>query len=76
MMILKNFKARDLKSMPKASVKRIIKIIVLRPCSGLVVSEYAKRQKVESVETLIPALYQYKNFKKMFTVDAIGEFEG
>ena len=47
-----------------------------RPCSGLVVSGYSKREEPSSFETLIPALYQYKNFKKMYTVDESGEFRG
>ena len=53
-----------------------IDVCCSRPCSGLVVSGYSKREKPSSFETLIPALYQYKNFKKMYTVDESGEFKG
>merc|ERR1711860_404923 len=48
----------------------------LRPCSGLVVSGYSKRQIDKSLGTLMPAtVHQYKKFKKMYTVDEIGDFK-
>ena len=47
-----------------------------RPCSGIVVSGYSKREIDKSFRALIPAVHQYKNFKKMYNVDVIGEFKG
>ena len=50
---------------------------IFSPCSGLVVSGYSKSQTVNSLNTLsIEVIDSYKNFKKMYIVDASGEFKG
>ena len=50
---------------------------LLSPCSGLVVSGYSKTQTDKSLNTkLDKALIPYKKLKKMYVVDASGEFIG
>ena len=47
------------------------------PCSGLVISGYAKTLPDKSWNTdLSKAIKPYKNFKKMYSVDKTGDFEG
>ena len=61
---------------------KYIKLIALNyflksPCVGLVISGYSKTLPDESwVTYLAKAINPYKKFKKMYTVDTTGEFQG
>ena len=46
--------------------------LFLSPCSGLVVSGYSRRSTLPDMswnKNLQGAIFQYKNFKKMYIVD-------